>query len=66
MSQLFVCSSSKNRLSLCKYMLNNNIGAKSEVGGLNSRREVTPRHFTTSNIQSLKKLDKQLTKTLKK
>jgi hypothetical protein len=27
MSQLFVCSSTKNRLSLCKYMINNNIGA---------------------------------------
>lgn len=66
MSQLFVCSSSKNRLSLCKYMINNNIGAKSEVGAYGSKKDITPRNFSIGNIQNLKKLDKKLTKTLKK
>jgi len=51
-------------------MLNNNIGAQSEVGsGHSPMREITPRNFTTSNvfdIQGLKKLDRKLTKTLKK
>jgi hypothetical protein len=35
-------------------MINKDMGAKSEVGGYSSRKEITPRHFSIGNIQNLK------------